>query len=457
MSGIGRNDPCHCGSGKKYKKCCWDTDQNSFNHGAFSTNSEIKEYIDKEEDDDFFPEKPVNLSSKWIEDNNSEDIDTLEALKPGLPFPEISKEYDAFLDKWYKEIKLVKKPIDILNAAVKFIDEHPGLVPAWGFEGEHLLDLSPNCYKEGYIEEIYNFLVSFRNRFPGVYQREFGYYDSDLIYHLFIKGKKSEIPLFLDNFEKYPEAFPEKLFEVVNNLATIGESELLFPFLKKIHKQVIDSSEIIFGYEIITPLILHIEEKYLSTNLTDDQYIQLCEEVRENIEVEIDDKYMSPDYWKDQHAIIYSEPGIFSCNLNKKQEKEEAYLRFIKQYLKYLYENIVHSWVATSMIGFELTDYISYTLEINKGKKHKYFIMDKIVLDNYITQRLKNNFWVDARKVNALLTGIWYFAQFLVKTGNANEPEMLKIRETCSKFYALEKEINKGYVESAIYSKFPMY
>ena len=20
---IGRNDPCHCGSGKKYKKCCW--------------------------------------------------------------------------------------------------------------------------------------------------------------------------------------------------------------------------------------------------------------------------------------------------------------------------------------------------------------------------------------------------------------------------------------------------
>jgi len=24
---LGRNDPCHCGSGKKYKKCCYDTDQ----------------------------------------------------------------------------------------------------------------------------------------------------------------------------------------------------------------------------------------------------------------------------------------------------------------------------------------------------------------------------------------------------------------------------------------------
>lgn len=23
----GRNDPCPCGSGKKYKKCCWEKDQ----------------------------------------------------------------------------------------------------------------------------------------------------------------------------------------------------------------------------------------------------------------------------------------------------------------------------------------------------------------------------------------------------------------------------------------------
>jgi tetratricopeptide (TPR) repeat protein len=27
MAKIGRNDPCHCNSGKKYKKCCMDSDQ----------------------------------------------------------------------------------------------------------------------------------------------------------------------------------------------------------------------------------------------------------------------------------------------------------------------------------------------------------------------------------------------------------------------------------------------
>ncbi len=24
---LGRNDPCHCGSGKKYKQCCLDSDE----------------------------------------------------------------------------------------------------------------------------------------------------------------------------------------------------------------------------------------------------------------------------------------------------------------------------------------------------------------------------------------------------------------------------------------------
>jgi len=27
MLRIGRNDPCHCGSGKKYKKCCMNKDK----------------------------------------------------------------------------------------------------------------------------------------------------------------------------------------------------------------------------------------------------------------------------------------------------------------------------------------------------------------------------------------------------------------------------------------------
>ena len=42
---LGRNDPCHCGSGKKYKKCCYDKDQELLRDAsqyAGTTRSELK-------------------------------------------------------------------------------------------------------------------------------------------------------------------------------------------------------------------------------------------------------------------------------------------------------------------------------------------------------------------------------------------------------------------------------
>ena len=31
---VGRNDPCPCGSGKKYKNCCWEKDHQVTNPSA---------------------------------------------------------------------------------------------------------------------------------------------------------------------------------------------------------------------------------------------------------------------------------------------------------------------------------------------------------------------------------------------------------------------------------------
>ena len=34
VSRLGRNEPCHCGSGKKYKRCCYDLDQQRLHHSS---------------------------------------------------------------------------------------------------------------------------------------------------------------------------------------------------------------------------------------------------------------------------------------------------------------------------------------------------------------------------------------------------------------------------------------
>ncbi len=380
----------------------------------------------------------------------------LKRVEAGLPFPKISKEDDAFLDKWYEKIKKIKKPKDQLNAAIKFIDEYPELVPAWGFEGEYLLDINAYFIKNGHVDEIHNFLTGFRNRFPGVYQRKFGYYDADLIYYALINDKKTDIPLLLDNFEKYPEAFPDKLFEIVHVLALKGEIDLLIPFLKKVHKSIIVSDEIMGGDDILSPLMWHIESKYLQINIADNKYIDLCNEIKDTVEIEIYDKFLLPDYWKKEHETLFSKPGIFSCNINKKKEIYDAYRNFVKQFTGYLYENSVHNWVSACLIGNEVMDYLSFTLEEKKVNKQHYFAFENKILDSYIAQRLKDFLWVDAFRTNALLTGAWYFAEFLFKTENANEKDMLQIKKAASELHTLEQKINKGNLESSVFSQFPM-
>lgn len=47
MSQIGRNDPCSCGSGKKFKKCCLDGTQG---HRSVLITKEIQEILDREND-----------------------------------------------------------------------------------------------------------------------------------------------------------------------------------------------------------------------------------------------------------------------------------------------------------------------------------------------------------------------------------------------------------------------
>lgn len=57
MSKLGRNEPCHCGSGKKYKKCCLNKDEeknqmdsNSNNEGCTDYEDDFEEIFEEEEE-----------------------------------------------------------------------------------------------------------------------------------------------------------------------------------------------------------------------------------------------------------------------------------------------------------------------------------------------------------------------------------------------------------------------
>jgi hypothetical protein len=454
MKTIERNDPCHCGSGKKYKKCCMIADEAN---KAALLKTDNESHSDEIEPDEVMLGSSGLYSGVFDNVPASNKWNDTASTKAGLPFPEISAEDDAVLEKWYKQAKKIKKPLELLKAAEKFIEEHPALVPAWGFEGEYLLDLKADCVKAGLSKEIFSFLLSFRNRFPEVYQREFGYHDSDLIYFSIANGNISVIPSLLENFEQFPDAFPDKLFEMVNILAVKGESALLFPFLKNIHEKIINSSNIIGGYDILTPIMLHIEGKYLNPDLPDSQYTQMCTEIKETLDVHVDDKFLHEEHWKAEHAIYFSEAGTFSCSMKNKKERNNAYTEFLKKFQWYLYENVTKNWVSAVLISIELSNYIWFTLDQKMVSPNNYFVLDKNIIDRYIAQNLKDYFWINSYRSNALLTSVWYFSEFLIKTGNANLNSNTIVYDACKELHAMEQKINRGNIESAVFNKFPIW
>lgn len=62
MPDIGRNDPCHCGSGKKYKKCCQDKDvKNKHTAHEKEWTKSVKEFekVKKDEEAEAATKPPV--------------------------------------------------------------------------------------------------------------------------------------------------------------------------------------------------------------------------------------------------------------------------------------------------------------------------------------------------------------------------------------------------------------
>lgn len=62
---LGRNKKCHCGSGKKYKKCCLDEDEKNFNRNMLDPDFyQISEYIK-----DKYKKNVLDISNKLTASN----------------------------------------------------------------------------------------------------------------------------------------------------------------------------------------------------------------------------------------------------------------------------------------------------------------------------------------------------------------------------------------------------
>jgi tetratricopeptide (TPR) repeat protein len=123
---IGRNDPCHCGSGKKYKRCCLEDDQQNEREARSAFTAALA--AEQAEEDEFY-----EWSARLDEESNAV-IDLIEAGKLDeaekaahqliADYPEVHDGYDR-LGMVYEARKEPKKAADCYRKVIESLAEDP--------------------------------------------------------------------------------------------------------------------------------------------------------------------------------------------------------------------------------------------------------------------------------------------------------------------------------------------
>lgn len=123
---IGRNDPCPCGSGNKYKRCCLELDEKAERDARAAVAAALA--AEQAEDDEF-----AEWSDKLDDDSNvvidlieAGELDQAEQAAHQLiaNYPEVHDGYDR-LGMVYEARKEPKKAADCYRKVIDFMQAHP--------------------------------------------------------------------------------------------------------------------------------------------------------------------------------------------------------------------------------------------------------------------------------------------------------------------------------------------
>ena len=251
MAQIGRNAPCPCGSGKKYKKCCLEKDLSERRAATPGSDTgaeweDLKNYGAQEfSDATGIGDVRDDAYSREIDAKESTVMDR--APKSELPaypnpredLPDLPTKQQAIVDAWWKDFKPLfrKRDLDPMIArTVGFMEEHPALFVHLELEYEVLFEIGAEAGRRKEWPKYAALLARIREEHPEMYVRSFSYYDYDLVIERLVEGKFEAIPQFFTFFHRYPDSEPDNADRVADLLAWTGRQEDLFAFTRPLRR-----------------------------------------------------------------------------------------------------------------------------------------------------------------------------------------------------------------------------
>jgi len=199
MSQTGKNQPCPCGSGKKYKCCCMTADEKQAASSAWQMPRT--------------PEFKFNFS------------------------PETVNTGDKDIDSWWAEFTPHDQRHDgaaMLGCVNAFLDQHPDKVEELGLEESALFDIHEAVADDDIrFSGFVALLERLRRDFPAVCCEDSAYINLTLIEDTLSRGETGRLPALMETFRPSTELDLKYYNELVKLLTLHGDVDLLDGLLRR--------------------------------------------------------------------------------------------------------------------------------------------------------------------------------------------------------------------------------
>ncbi|MEX2568810.1 MAG: SEC-C metal-binding domain-containing protein [Cyclobacteriaceae bacterium] len=418
---MGRNEPCHCGSGKKYKKCCLVKDEAQWR----ASPSQLD--ISAEQDDS------LATGMNLVPPSHP---DFLTDPQPFPMNPEISEEENRLVEDWWSAYDELEDPDAIRKHIETFMSHHPELLEHLGINDDAVFDLGNKYRREGRLGDYAAFLIDYAQRFPNVYSESESYYNLDIIAWLISAGKHQEIKAFFGPYISDPSEHVDQLFDLVDLLITKDIIAPLLFLVEKTKEELSSNSEILAGENILVPLHYYKLASYLKEEYTSDDIERFVDQF---IAIyQIDNRTGLLSRWTSRFEDTFRPYGRWEYDLKwNKDEMGDLYFSISDNYMRYLCESCGISLISAQYHSGLIYEYGMACMELKKGKKLRLlFDFSKETMDKAIMTITSGFLPIpDPTDCFSLLNSIYYFTHYLEKCNMLDGLDPETVRNTTATFY----------------------
>lgn len=347
---LGRNEPCHCGSGKKYKKCCQEKDDQL----AISS----------------VPQKKEKFVKGEIEGNDSLWEDFLGQSDHDWDYPDLSDEENGLIEKWRSVYDEMEDPDAIRKHIETFMSDHPELFRYLNINEDAVFDLGSKYRQAGRFGDYISFLMDFRTRYPDLYDEDEGLFNLDIICWLISTGNSQDISAYFAPYISDVSLNGDTLIDLVDLLIAKDISEPLLSLVRDIKNDLLQSDVFPEGDNILIPLIYDTLGKYLKEDYTAADVSKFVEEFAALNHLENTEELLLS--WTARFKDTLRPFGRWEVDQNWTiQEREDFYFSIGDNFMRYLQEKFGISLICAQYHSNLINEYSFVYLDTINRKKWK--------------------------------------------------------------------------------------